>query len=448
MKRKLALLALFLLLGTSRAWAVFSLDVTSIRSGRDIRFETIREGQAIRNEEVTFTITTTEAKQYRVTQAMNSPLMNERGGALPADAVKMFSPSSVRGVLRPTLPTALGAGTDVIYTSDLAGTGDSFVLAFAIEPSRLEGASGTYQSQLVYTLEAVQGGASPVTVIRNIRIEIATDFKMRITSPHGGQDLNLGRITKQNPSGSGALEFEINSSIGVPYRINQQLSGPLSNGQGDFIDADRILFETEGLRGALSDSPALLFHSDDKGGSANFQVVYSAPDLSKVRAGFYRSSLSFTAESNSGLVSQHAVTVPVELEVTSIFNLDVQFEEGTTSLNFGSFSENKTQESRRVLLKTFTNLGTQYQVSQTVTRPMTNQEGQKIKNFSYVVKGPREAGFVSATLKSVEIGDSVLFISDNHGTPADLTVEYQLSVATDQRGGQYSSDIAYAMTAI
>jgi hypothetical protein len=42
----------------------------------------------------------------------------------------------------------------------------------------------------------------------------------------------------------------------------------------------------------------------------------------------------------------------------------------------------------------------------------------------------------------------VIFVSDAKGTPADLTVEFELQVPIDQKGGTYSSGITYSMSLI
>ena len=71
-----AMLMLGLLAFQGEARAVFTLDVTPSRGGRDIRFDSVREGRPARNEEVAFTVTTDEAKQYQITQMLMTPLVN------------------------------------------------------------------------------------------------------------------------------------------------------------------------------------------------------------------------------------------------------------------------------------------------------------------------------------------------------------------------------------
>lgn len=450
-----AFLTIGILYQVPDAWAVFNLAVEPLRSGRDIRFDTLREGRTVRNEEVTFTVSTDESKRYQVTQNLISPLTNERGEALKPGTIKIFSPSNVRGVLRPTLPTSLALGQRILYTSNNTGDADSFVLVFAIDAAEMPN-SGVYRSQLVYTLEAVEGGISPVTIVRDIRLEVISEFKMMVQNQRGGQTLDLGQITKDNPVGEGVLTFEISSSIGAPFRIYQEMSGPLSSSAGDTIDSHRILYKTEEIgsgatadSGTLAASRQLVYTSGSTGSSDTFNVIYGAPDLTQQRAGVYRSSLNLSVESTSGIASSKTVNIPVVVDVSNIFNLDIRFEEGS-SLNFGAFSEDRTTATRQVFVKVFNNLGSKYQVSQIVARPLSNARGDKIapKNLMFSVRGPRENTFIAGSKAQVNQGDTVIYVSDSKGSPADLTVRFELTVPVDQQVGPYSTDMSYSASII
>ena len=106
------------------AWAVFELNVSPRRGGQSLRFAGEEPGGLLRNEEVTLTVTTDAAAQYRILQTVYQPLTNEFGNTLPASTFVVFSPSNPLGTLRTQLETAVGMGQAQIYTSNTAGSSD------------------------------------------------------------------------------------------------------------------------------------------------------------------------------------------------------------------------------------------------------------------------------------------------------------------------------------
>src|SRR3989338_7840412 len=112
------------------AHAVFTLSVTPRRGGQNIRFEPAKPGDYLRNEEVTFTVTSDRNAQYRIYQTVYQPLTNEFGNTIPQGAFIVFSPSNPLGTLRTQLETPITMGQAPIYASDTAGSSDSFVVGF------------------------------------------------------------------------------------------------------------------------------------------------------------------------------------------------------------------------------------------------------------------------------------------------------------------------------
>ena len=163
MKIKLTLMILLafgVMHGSSLAHAAFSLGISPDRGGRDVRFTSSKPGREVLNEEVTFTVTTDQAKQFRIIQEQLTPFTNERGQWLPEGAVQVFSPTSVNGTINLVFPHDLSPGQKTIYTSNAAGDGESFQLVYAVDPAKTQEAAGRYHAQLVYRMEAVEGLAS------------------------------------------------------------------------------------------------------------------------------------------------------------------------------------------------------------------------------------------------------------------------------------------------
>ena len=219
------------LLAAQPAQAEFDLRLTPERGGRDIRFTPAKPGREVRNEELFVTVPTDEDRQYRVLVQQTAPFMNAMGQALSPGSVKIFSPSSVSGTLRVVIPQDLVPGQQVIYTSDSLGTEEEFTLVFAADLQPTDGA-GHYQTQLIFQLEAVDGGVPTVNVVLHVHVAISPEFNIQIRNVKGGRTLNFGRISRRRLQGGGTLEVVVSSGQGAPYRIYQKLIEPLSNATG------------------------------------------------------------------------------------------------------------------------------------------------------------------------------------------------------------------------
>ena len=387
-------LLLILCLGLwSSSDALAEFDLTVRPQGKtDLVFQPIREGLPAKSEDVTFTVSTDEGKRYQITQSLESPLRDDRTGqVLPADRVKFVAASGAASGanLRPINVTSLRQGSDVLYTSGPEGDADQFVLTFAVEDTG-DVPAGIYQSQLVYILEAVEGGASPVTVIRAIRVEIVRDFGVTVKNERGSQELNLGAATPNNPGGRGKLIFDAASNAGASFRIYQQVSGPLSS-DGGILQAETIGYTTsQGQSGRLSLSPQILFVSDDRNEGSVFEAEYALDAETPVPFGSYESMLSFSVESEFG--DSRTLNVPLRVEVSPVFHLDVDYD-GVGSLNFGTFESSEFEKTRTVRLKINSNRGARYQVSQITEGPLVGEDGKAVKpeNFTVLVNSEKSS---------------------------------------------------------
>jgi len=437
----------------SSAWATFDLSVDSVRGGRDIRLEPASRGRQTRNEEVAVTVTSTEGKQYRIRQHVMGPLTNERGEALPASAVKVFSPSSVPGRLNIVFPTDLRMGQDFIYTSDSSGQSTTFNLVFAIDETQIRG-SGRYQTQIRYELEAATGDVAIDSIVKNIIVEMRSEFDVRLRGVDGGAAVDFGRITKNRLSSADAIELEISSNLGERYRIYQEASQPLMSATGNRISEDRITVQAapeQGGAGAekpFSTSRELLYESDGSGPGGVIRILYKTAGLADQLAGVYATSLNLTVESDSSSAAPKSFTVPVRLEVETILYIDVESEGAL--LNFGKFKEPGDTQQRQVHVRAFNNTGERYQVSQVISRPFTNAKGDAIPqdHFVAVMKAATSGttSYLGAT--PVKIGETTIFSSDARGGSSEFDIDYALTLPKDIGGGNYSAEVTYSISLI
>lgn len=438
------------------AHAQFDFTVRPDRGGRDVRFTPAKPGQVVRNEEVTVVVANDEARRYRIVQQQMSPFINERGQTLSSDAVKIFSPSSTGGRLSVVFPTALNPGQTVIFDSDNTGTAETFSLVFALEAHPADPA-GTFRSELIYHLEAVDGGASPVTVVLPVQVEIRPDFYLDVKNVKGGSGLDLGRITRQRTQGTAALEVRVGAGLGGRYRVYQRLTDRISGAQGQDLDEDKIVFagtradagQTVAQEQPLSTGKTLVYESDDAGSAATFAIEYRTQDLSSQTAGIYRANVEFTVESDSSADFVPPVTQPLEVEVETLYFLEVEHE-SVGGLNFGKFKNEGDAQTRLVRIIAHNNTGQRYQVIQRVGRLFTNETGKVLpsENFTAVMSGAQTGDMALLTAKPVTAGDTTLFTSDADGRSETFVVEYTLTLPRDTSGGEYTSETTYSLSAL
>lgn len=414
----------------------------------------------LRNEELTLSVTTDRATQYRIHQMLFQPLTNEFGNVIPQGALIVFSPSNPLGVLRTQLETPVTMGQVPIYTSNSSGESDSFVLAFNLQiPENQPG--GVYHTTITFTAEPVNtaSGVSPSVVNMDVRVDIRPDFKITIQNANGGKDLNFGKITKDRPAANVAFVIHVESNIGSPYKIIQQMTEPLSSSEGESLADDSLRFAvTGGLKGTskvtgnsspLSEVPVLLYLSSEKGSGDDLQIQYQLnPDL-KQKAGIYSGNLTFKVESSATFFSNQVFNVPVHVEIEPVFYLDVEPEQGS-GLHFGAYKTGEEKQEKRIILTVHSNLGEPYQVSQIVSRKLTSLEGAVIPREHFTFFGSEAQTGLLAVMSPKEVpeGESLVFTSSKLGTPEKFTLNYSLTIPKEAKSGIYNSDIKYSITTL
>lgn len=442
---------------TSPAWALFDLSASPRKGGRDLRFETGLSTTVSREEELTLTAESDRSVPYRIYVTMLSPLTNEQGRVMKQDALYVFSPSQTLGDLRLKLESPLPLGQTVVYTSNSSGDSDQMVLVFHLNlPESIPG--GSYRAALSFTLEPMVPTAdlSPRTVTLNVVVEIKPTFHFSVKTQRGGSVLDLGRLGKEGaPAGVTAL-LHAENNTGHSFRIFQELRGPLRSDTGLPLASENIRFEA-GVEGAgrtgaaqsLSETPVLLFDSSTTSGPADLSVTYQVNPEGNLAAGRYEGSIFYRIESASILAAGQSAELPLRFEVEPIFNLDIQIPDGL-GLQFGNLKSGQSGIEKKIILNVQSNLGAPYQVSQFVARRMSTPDGAALPEsaFQFFVERTKTGSVSSVAARPVQIGDSMVFISDASGTPETLLCTYTLDIPLAAKAGSYGTDIKYTITTL
>ena len=299
---------------------------------------------------------------------------------------------------------------------------------------------------------------SPSVVTMEVRVEITPTFQIGTRSSKGGRGLDLGRVTKDRESAAENLLLEIESNIGSPYRIVQQLTEPLISEDGTVLDESDFSFSAAGKTqggsattgmAPVSSSSAVIYTSNDAGAGDTIQVQYFLKPEAEQKAGMYRGNLSFKVESGSTFTTQEVYHVPIQVEIEPIFYLDVEIEKGS-NLHFGIYKTGEEVQEKRVRLTVHSNLRQPYQVSQILPSKLTSQEGAVIPPDYFVFSvSEAQSGILSVMAPSpVRDGEAPVFTSDTRGTPESFVLEYTLRVPREARAGSYNTQVRYSITTL
>ncbi|MCA9395622.1 MAG: hypothetical protein KC649_00510 [Candidatus Omnitrophica bacterium] len=446
----------FLALGLmpASAHATFDLAVTADRGGREIRFDPAKPGKTVKNEEFTVTINTDIGKKYRVVLKQFDPLNNQWGAELSRDAVKYFSPSSVGGDNKIVFPTALRTGEEEIYYSDNLGTGVSFSLAFALEVSPSDG-PGQYRSQVIFELQDLEGSTSPSTVVKNMIVEVDTDYNLQLRSEHGGRAVDLGKVDRNNREGEAVVSLTLPAAIGGQYSIYQRMINTPTNPNGKRIDSIFAQISKPATGSSpvdvfeLDESRQLLYTSAQSGEGVELVLRYFTKDASNSLAGLYEGSVQYEVETSSSAAFFSPLNAPIRLDIEPIFDLEVIYDR-TSPLYFGKFTEPGEQQRRKMELKITANTGEQYQVLQNIRSGFTNEKGYELPMDQLTVTTGNAVNGKTKFISGGHLkpGDNILFTSDPYGSSDNFVVEYLLELPVDAKKGDYTSETTYSLSAL
>ncbi len=134
------------------------------------------------------------------------------------------------------------------------------------------------------------------------------------------------------------------------------------------------------------------------------------------------------------------------------FTLSVTPYEGGYDLRFGRVSYIVDRVNREVIIDVNTDIGTRYQVIQSVLEPLSNNEGDRIRQSNFLIYGIRGTNRVG-TLNveqeiPVSIGRQVLYTSNSAGEADSFTLVYSIIPSPDILPGSYRGRIAFDLEPI
>lgn len=434
-----------------------SISVIPHSGGSELDFgQVILKAQEV-NKEVDVEITGTTT-QYELRQEPLSALRNAKGDEMPWNnfSVRALTASNRFGRLK-IAPEAVT--NSVLYTSNQSGSPDSFTLIYSL--NALSGVQpDLYRGQLRFSFIPVSSGQGTVSVILNVVVTVRADdaqskTSIEIASASGTKNIYLNS-RKEETKRCGVI-VKVNGGFKKPFIIKQMLVNPLESVEGDALEAEAANAEVSAVTvgtgmalAALSVNPQVVYKSKPTGeADENFVITYSLAEAAIQRSGRYRSRIQYVIE-EMGLEIDRKI-LELEIENEPVFDLIITPQDVGGAIEFQNVTPGEGIQRNEVVIEIKSNLGKKYQVNQNVIAPLTDKEGRAIgqKYFTLHTESMESKGALKLPqAQEANPGDTVLFVSDNDGSPDKFRVVYELTSPDDVRAGDYSTRISYSLLEI
>ncbi len=431
----------------------------SLTEGGTNRLELDQNNQS---KGVRISISSDVATRYEVDQRIIQPLESRDvpGLAIRDNFVfRGLTGTNRYGSLRiPTGDTSFRQ-EDTLYISDSAGSADSFTLVYGLIRAE-EIKAGDYYGRIGFTLTPIGSTRQPVTQILEVHVSITREAsvnpQIEISTPTGSKQIVLN--PKREETKAAALIIKINGKFKKPFTIKQFLAQQPESLEGERLDYGAINFVVKDVtKGtavnqltALSNLPQNIYSSAaDAEAENNLVVSYSLGDLSQQQAGKYRSRIQYLLDEMG--VESRIDSIELDVENAPVFDLVITPQDQKYVIEFRDLKPLGPPKRNEIVIEIKTNRGKKYQVTQEVYSELRDREGGVIPSqyFTFQTQSLDTKGKLNfSDKKEVKGGNTILFISDELGSPDKFKVIYELSCSEQVRAGDYSSSVTYSLLEI
>lgn len=439
------------------AAAEFSLSYRLTEGGYQLELSPINQYKGVRIEVVSDIST-----RYEVIARMIKPLENKDN---PAIVIRdNFVLRGLRGTNRfgnfrvPTEDTRVNSN-EVLYISGTAGDSDSFILVYGINQIQ-DITPGNYFGKVSFTLSPIDSTRSTVTKILDVYVNISQEVEIKpaieIIPASGLNTIILD--SKKEEEMMFDVQVKINGRFNNLFSIFQFINKPLESNEGNKLDYGVINFKTSEVKKGmavslmpLSNQRQNIYTSTPSGEAPEgFVITYSLGDISGQKAGRYISNIQYYLE-QTGKPTVFLKSLYLEVNIERIFDIAITPQDEKSTIEFKDLKPREPAKKNEVTIGIKTNIGKKYQVSQNVYSELTDNEGNTIpaKYFTLRTESMDTKGALMFLQKAeVKQGDTMLFISDDPGSPDNFKVIYELAYPMDIKAGDYSTRIIYTLSEI
>jgi hypothetical protein len=240
-------------------------------------------------------------KQFRILQVVNEQPVSSEGNLLDWEAINFVGKDAQKGMVINAL-TPLSSQPQVIYTSSPRGEADSFVIEYSLGDLSRQKAD-KYMARIKYILEGYGIVQARLLDTMALTIENPRVFDLAV-APETGGSIQFRDLKPQQPPKIQEVTFEVNTNIGKPYQVTQNMLNLLVNREGKTI-ASRYFtlrqesLETKGIlkypeKTDIKQGEMVLFISDREGSSDKFKVIYELSIPSDIQPGDYSTFFTYS----------------------------------------------------------------------------------------------------------------------------------------------------------
>ena len=278
-----------------------SIEVITATGSKNIVLNPNRE-EAL-SADVTFNIRGGFGKQFRILQGVENAISAD-GSTFDCSVINFSGKNAQKGITL-NQPTPLAANQQqIIYTSSPAGEADSFTLTYSLGDLSKQKA-GDYKLRVKYLFEGLAFAGPAMKLIDTLSLEVPVPriFNLSVTPEMGG-GIQFANIKPMQPPRTQEVTFETNSNLAKAYQVTQNMSGLLTDKEGDTIPGSYFTIREIGLdtKGTLKCSEktelkageTVLFVSDRNGSPDKFQAIYELSVPNDVHSGDYATFFTYS----------------------------------------------------------------------------------------------------------------------------------------------------------
>ena len=449
------ILSLLSILSPVLAADIFDLSYTLTEGGYQLELNPINLYKGIN-----LRVNTNIGKRYEIIQRIIQPLASrDNPGVMIQDnfVVHGVSGSNRFGNLRFSTGDMAVRSEEIIYTSDTAGDPDNFSLVYGlVNAENLQ--PGYYSGRISFTLNPIGSSQQQITKILEVYVSITDQGQVKprveINTSSGSKSVTLNPKKEKNQA-QGEVFIKINSAAKKQFSIVQFMPEPMESEEGNILDNDAVNFIVKNAEKgtststvtALTSSPQNIYTSGIDGSTDNYLVItYILGDLSAKKSGKYKSRLQYLWEEAG--VQTKIDNLELEINNERVFNLTATPADQKYEIEFRDLKPLGPSKTSEVILEVTNNTGKPYQINQEISSGLVNKEGVEIaaKYFTLRTENINAKGNLKFLDKQeVKKGNTILFISDNLGTPVKIKVIYELTSPMEIRAGDYSANVTYSL---
>ncbi|MBN2143555.1 MAG: hypothetical protein JW774_02920 [Candidatus Aureabacteria bacterium] len=320
--------------------------------------------------------------------------------------------------------------------------------------------SGNYQANMKFILYQDE---LPVAE-RSIRVTVDVSGFMAMEvffmdSNYKGLDFGLvnADLLRQDKF----MKIRVMSNMQTPYRLLQRRGKDMkSNLTGVDFNEEGIYYQVDktGLKGSIVTEQAqqlkaedeLIYESDAEGSSDLLSLVYSVVNLNLLKAGKYKTTLTYFIESTSSSQSIPSLVLTFDLivEIEKILRFSVYPENNEINLDFSPKGMEEPVTDRLLKIEVISNTGKTYRFYHSLPNGLLNKDGGVVPPEKITFAKCDATGIILSgyDFQTVSPSDHLIYESNITGDSDQFFVRYRVEYDQSQMAGVYRSDLQFILT--